>query len=166
MTVFEAEYTITAEDAIDVSWAFNRPGRRRTTLVAGAIAGVAFATWWVTSFPLAAGIVGGAAVLLVLTWSRWWLRLLIRWTPATRVGSKFAIALTSEGVTQGFEGISGMVEWGTITRVLEDKRAIVLLQRKIAVALISKRGLGSATAVEDFKRIVRANVPDAPWEVA
>ena len=166
MTAFEAEYTITAEDAVNVSWAFNRSGRRRTVLVTAAIAIVSFATWVATSFPLAAGIAAGALALLLLSSTRLLLRLQVRWTPATRVGSELAIALTTAGVAQSSAGISGIVEWGTVTRVIEDERAIVLAQGKVPVAPISKRGLGSATAVDDFKRVVRTYAPGASWEVA
>lgn len=165
MSRFEAEYTITLQDAVDVSWTYARPTRRKMTLIGGLVAVAAFATWWVTAFPLALGLAAaGSALVVLLINSRLFLRLQVRWTPATRVGSRYSIVVGPEGTTFSVDGVSATVDWHAVTRVLEDDKAIVLMQGKVLVGVISKRGLGSPNAVEDFKRMVRAYAPDAAWE--
>jgi len=164
MSAFEVEYTITSDDAVDVSWTYGRSTRRKTILIAGAVAVVALAIWFVSSFALAFGIFVGATLLVLLSISRLPLKLFVRWTPATRVGTKVSLALTPDGIAVRYDGVSGMVEWRAVTRILEDARAIVLLQGKAPVALISKRALGSSDAVEAFKREVRTYAPGGVWD--
>jgi hypothetical protein len=165
MSSFEAEYTITPQDAVDVSWTYGRPTRRKATLLVGPVAVAAFATWWITAFPLALGLAAGAALVVILINSRLFLRLQVRWTPATRVGSRYSIAVGMDGIAFSVDGVNATVDWPAVTRVLEDGKAIVLMQGKVLVGVISKRGLGSSTAVEDFKRMVRSYAPDASWEL-
>ncbi|MGH2488114.1 MAG: YcxB family protein [Candidatus Limnocylindria bacterium] len=165
MSQFEADYTITPQDAVDVSWTHARSTRRKVTLIGGLVAVVAFATWWLTTLPLALGLAAGVAMVVLLVNSRLFLRLQVRWTPATRVGSRYSIAVGAEGITFSVDGVSATVDWQAVTRVLEDKNAIVLMQGKVPVGVISKRGLGGPIAVEEFKRMVRAFAPDASWDL-
>lgn len=50
MSAFEVEYTITADDAVDVSWTYGRSTRRRTIVIASAVALIALFIWFVSSF--------------------------------------------------------------------------------------------------------------------
>ena len=160
---FEVEYTITRDDAVDVSWTYGRASRRKTLLIGGAAAMASLAVWFVSQVSLALTASVFATLIVLLSVTRPWLRLMVRWTPATRVGTRCSLTLSGDGIAYRYDGVTGMIDWKAVTRVLEDDKAIVVLQGKAPLVAISKRALGSAMAVEAFKRELSRNAPSALW---
>jgi hypothetical protein len=160
----EFDYTYTSDDAVNASWLYGRSARRRTLLIVGAVALFALAIWFVTSIPFAFGFFTAALAWGLLSVSRLWMRLMIRLSPAVRVGARISIAVTPDGITYRTDGLSGEIQWQAVTKVLEDNRAIVLLQRKVPLLSLAKRVFVSPATEETFKDLVRSRAPHASWQ--
>jgi len=109
----------------------------------------------------AAGMEGGlvVAALGLLALAAWRFPLSDRWfirrRAAARIGAVCEIWLDEAGIAYRQTGINGHIDWEAITRIIEDDRAIIVMQGGIALMAIPKRAFGSPEASTQFLSKVR-----------
>jgi YcxB-like protein len=160
----EFEFTITREDAVNTNALFTRSRRRKV-----ALAFAAFFVLGVILFLLAPQpessvllIVAAAAILFELTPAAVWVMVRLN-ESALRVGTQLKVTLKPEGIFVASAGLAAQYEWPAVSVVLEDAKAIVLLQGKAPLLMIAKRALASPTAFQDVKEYVHRGAPSAEW---
>ena len=160
----EFEFTYTRSDAVDTNALFGRSRRRRAAAFFAALSVFGIALWLLAPIwsSVLLVIFGAVSSLVQLSPAPVWLAVRMN-ESVLRVGTKMKVTLTPKGMSIQATGRSASYEWQAVTTVLEDRKAIVLLQGKAPLVLMPKRVLDSPGALQGFKDFVRSAAPRAVW---
>jgi len=160
----EFEFTFTRDDAVDVNSLFTRSRRRKIAVAFAAFSVLGLALFLLAhqSESLVLFIVAALGSLFELTPASVWVMVRLN-ESALRVGTKLKVTLKPEGIFLVSAGLAAQYEWQAVTVVLEDGKAIVLLQGKAPLLMIAKRALPSPSAWQGINDYVRWGAPSAEW---
>jgi hypothetical protein len=160
----EFEFTFTREDAVNANALFTRSRRKKVALAFAAFSVVGLALFLLAhqSESLVLLIVAALGSLFELTPASVWVTVRLN-ESRLRVGTKLKVTVKTEGIFVVSAGLAAQYEWQAVTVVLEDGKAIVLLQGKAPLLLMAKRAFASPDALQRFSEFVRWGAPRAEW---
>ena len=156
------EYTLTADDLVDGSRAYYRykpmfGWMAGTAAILGSAVALALTGELIWLSGVAFGLVAVAAGQV-----RWLDRMILSANPNVRLGMLCELEFTGSGVRFAQGGMSGLIEWSSITESREGERSIVLLQERAPMAMIPKRAFESATDLEAARALIADSIDYRP----
>ncbi len=144
-------FTINVDDMVDTQGL----ATRKYAIAGGVLfilLGLGLAVAW-TSWGFVIAVLG---LLVLVAWrfpivDRW----LIQRRAAARIGADCEVWLDDWGVAYRQTGINGHIDWGAITRIMDDDRSVILMQGGIALMAIPKRAFDSVDTAAEFVAAVR-----------
>ena len=156
------EYTLTADDLVDGSRAYYRHRPMLGWALGLLVGGISILTLFLTGELLwLAGIAFGLMTLAAGR-VRWLDRMILGANPNVRMGMLCGLEFTGSGVRFAQGGMSGLIEWSSITESREGDKSIVLLQQRAPVAMIPKRAFASRGDLDAARALIAASVKHRP----
>ena len=156
------EYTLTADDLVDGSRAYYRHRPMLGWALGLLVGGISILTLFLTGELLwLAGIAFGLMTLAAGR-VRWLDRMILGANPNVRMGMLCELEFTGSGVRFAQGGMTGLIEWSSITESREGDKSIVLLQQRAPVAMMPKRAFASRGDLDATRALIAARVMHRP----